>query len=122
MKVIIFGSRHMSFSLFPLIDQAVIKSGFTITEVVCGMAAGADQLGGKWAKQRNIHVSIWRADWDNLGKRAGPTRNKAMGDYADAGIGFIWDNSRGSEHMRKYLEHLGKPHFIVYNGDLDYAF
>lgn len=122
MKVIIFGSRHMPFSLYPLIDQAVKKSGFNVTEVVCGMAAGADQFGGKWARSKGIPVTIMRADWDNLGKRAGPVRNKQMGDYCDAGIGFIWPGSRGSEHMRNYLEHLKKPHFVVYNGELDYAF
>lgn len=122
MKVIIFGSRHMPFSLFPLIDLAVQKSGFKVSEVVCGLAAGADQFGGKWALQNGIAIKKFPADWENLGKRAGPARNKQMGDYCDAGIGFIWPGSRGSEHMRNYLEHLGKPHFIVYNGELDYAF
>lgn len=122
MRVIIFGSRHMPFSLFPLIDQAVKKSGYNVTEVVCGLAKGADQFGGKWALQNGIPVARFPADWENLGKRAGPARNKQMGDYCDAGIGFIWPGSRGSEHMRNYLEYLGKPNFIVYNGELDYAF
>ncbi len=122
MKVIIFGSRTMPFSAFPLIDLAVQKSGYQVTEVVCGMAKGADTLGGKWAYDRGIPIAHFPADWENLGKRAGNARNKQMGDYCDAGIGFIWAGSRGSEHMRNYLEYLGKPHFIVYNGELDYAF
>lgn len=86
------------------------------------MAAGADQFGGKWAKQHNVPVSIFRADWEGLGKRAGPIRNKYMGDYCDAGIGFIWPGSRGTEHMYNYLKHLNKPTFMVYNGEIDYAF
>lgn len=122
MKVIIFGSRHMPFSAYHLIDAAVTKSGYNVTEVVCGMAKGADTLGGKWAYDRGIPIARFPADWENLGKRAGNARNRQMGDYADAGIGFIWAGSRGSEHMRNYLEYLGKPHFIVYNGELDYAF
>ncbi len=122
MKVIIFGSRHMPFALFPLVDAAVTKSHFTVTEVVCGMAAGADQFGGKWAYHNKIAVTKFPADWENLGKRAGPVRNKQMGDYADAGIGFIWPGSRGTEHMMSYLRHLGKPCFMIYNGELDYAF
>jgi hypothetical protein len=122
MKVIIFGSRHMPFSLYPLVGQAIEKSGFDVTEVVCGMARGADTWGAKWAYDNKIPIRKFPANWEEHGKRAGPIRNKEMGDYADAGIGFIWPGSRGSEHMRNYLEHLGKPHFIVYNGELDYAF
>ena len=122
MKVIIFGSRHMPFALYPLIDQAVQKSGFNVTEVVCGMARGADTFGAKWAYHHGIPITKFPAQWDEYGKRAGPVRNKLMGDYCDAGIGFIWPNSRGSEHMRNYLQHLNKPCFVVYNGEIDYAF
>jgi hypothetical protein len=42
MKVIIAGSRHMPFSAYPLIQQAINASGFQVDEVVCGMAKGAD--------------------------------------------------------------------------------
>lgn len=122
MKVIIFGSRHMPFSLYPLIGQAVEKSGFNVTEVVCGLARGADTFGAKWAYHANIPIARFPADWERYGKRAGNIRNREMGDYADAGIGFIWPGSRGTEHMMNYLKHLNKPCFMVYNGELDYAF
>jgi len=122
MKVIIFGSRHMPFSLYPLIQKAVDKSGFNITEVVCGCAAGADTFGAKYAYHQGIPVAKFPADWATHGKRAGPIRNRQMGDYADAGIGFIWSGSRGTEHMMNYLKYLNKPVFMVYNGEIDYAF
>ncbi len=122
MKVIIFGSRHMPFSLYPLIQQAVDKSGFSITEVVCGKARGADTFGAKWAYHKGIPIKYFPADWERLRRAAGPTRNCEMGDYADAGIGFIWPGSRGTEHMMNYLKHLNKPCFMVYNGEIDYAF
>ena len=67
MKVIIFGSRTMPFSAFPLIDLAVQKSGYQVTEVVCGMSKGADTLGGKWAYDRGIPIARFPADWENLG-------------------------------------------------------
>lgn len=122
MKVIIAGSRHMPFSSFPLIGQAVAKSGYNITEVVCGMARGADQLGGKWAYQNGIAVKKFPADWDTHGKAAGPIRNAEMAAYADAAIIFIWDGSRGSADMDRKMRNLKKPSFVVYNGEIDYAF
>lgn len=122
MKVIIAGSRHMPVSMYPLIQQAVDKSGFNITEVVCGCARGADTLGAKWAYEHKIPIKRFPAKWDELGKRAGPARNLEMGQYADAAIIFIWDGSRGSADMERKMRTLKKPCFTVYNGEIDYAF
>lgn len=122
MKVIIAGSRHMPWSMYPLVEKAVKKSGYEVTEVVCGEAKGADTWGKKWAFANKIPVKSFPADWDEHGRRAGPIRNKEMGDYADALIVFIWPNSRGSQHMLSYMQHLGKPCFPVYGGEIDYAF
>lgn len=122
MKVIIAGSRHMPFSMFPLIAQAVERSNYEVTEVVCGMARGADMLGGKWATQNRIPVKCFPADWNTHGKAAGPIRNAEMAQYADAAIIFIWDGSRGSEDMRRKMVCLKKPVFTVYDGNIEYAF
>lgn len=122
MKVIIAGSRHMPFSMYPLIGQAVEKSGFQVTEVVCGMARGADMFGAKWARENGIPIAKFPAKWDEYGLKAGPIRNAEMGQYADAAIIFIWDGSRGSADMERKMRALKKPVFTVWNGDIDYAF
>ncbi len=116
MKVIIAGSRHMPIDQQYLISKAIKKSGFKISEVVCGMAKGADTWGLWWALHHDIPVKRFPADWDTYGKAAGPIRNKQMADYADAAIIFIWDGSRGSENMRVQMEKLKKPVYIVRNG------
>lgn len=121
MKVIIAGSRHMPFSMYPLIQQAVDKSGFNITEVVCGMARGADMFGAKWAYENKIPVKKFPADWDKHRKAAGYIRNAEMAQYADAAIIFIWDGSSGSVDMDRKMRSLKKPSFVVYNGEIDYA-
>lgn len=121
MKVIIAGSRHMPFSRYPLIQQAVDKSGFKITEVVCGMARGADMFGAKWAYENKIPVKKFPANWDEHGKAAGYIRNAEMAQYADAAIIFIWDGSSGSVDMDRKMRSLKKPSFVVYNGEIDYA-
>lgn len=122
MKVIIAGSRHMPFSMYPLIQQAVDKSGFNITEVVCGMARGADMFGAKWAYENKIPVKKFPANWDEHGKAAGYIRNAEMAQYADAAIIFIWGGSSGSVDMDRKMRSLKKPSFVVYNGEIDYAF
>lgn len=116
MKVIIAGSRHMQWTSYPLIDQAVKASGFPITEEICGQALGADTMGAKWAFDNGIPIKNFPADWKKHGKGAGPIRNGEMADYADALIVFIWDGSRGSANMLKQMQDRGKPCFVVYNG------
>lgn len=122
MKVIIAGSRHMPFSMFHLIDEAVKKSNFQVTEVVCGLARGADMFGGKWAVNNSIPVKTFPADWDTHGKAAGPIRNQQMAEYADALIVFIWDGSRGSKDMLMRMDRMKKPTFAVWNGRIEEAF
>ena len=122
MKVIIAGSRHMPFSMFHLIDEAVKKSNFNVTEVVCGLARGADMFGGKWAVDNSIPVKTLPANWDEHGKAAGPIRNQQMAEYADALIVFIWYGSRGSKDMLMRMERMKKPTFAVWNGRIEEAF
>jgi hypothetical protein len=115
-KVIIAGSRHMPSESYPLIGRAVVRSGFPVTEVVCGMAAGADALGHRWADAKELPVKEFPADWSRYGQAAGPIRNRQMAEYADALIVFIWGNSRGSENMRKQMEERRKPVFVIRDG------
>jgi hypothetical protein len=68
-------------------------------EVVCGMAAGADVLGDRWATTNWIPVKEFPAQWDKHGKAAGAIRNVEMADYADVLVAF-WDGeSKGTKHM-----------------------
>jgi len=49
-----------------------------ITEIIEGGAKGADALAAKYADKFNIPLRTFKADWDNLGKKAGPIRNSQM--------------------------------------------
>jgi len=100
MKVIIAGGRDFGKKVV-LIDafRHFQKEYGEITEVVCGMAPGADTLGMLWADFMDIPVKKFPADWDKNGKAAGPIRNKQMAEYADALIAF-WDGkSKGTKNM-----------------------
>jgi hypothetical protein len=68
-------------------------------EVVSGGAKGADYLGERFAKENEIQIKKFPANWNLHGKSAGPIRNKQMAEYADALICF-WDGeSRGTKNM-----------------------
>lgn len=66
MKTIIAGSRTINDP--SLVEQAVRKSGFKITEVLSGGARGIDQLGEAWARQNNLKVRRFPAEWNRYGK------------------------------------------------------
>lgn len=109
MRVIIAGSRHMPESDYHYIEQAVKESRFNISEVVCGMAKGADLFGKRWAETNNIPVAEFSANWSQYGRAAGPIRNAEMAKYADALIVFIYPGSRGSKNMLTQMTELKKP-------------
>ena len=99
MKLIIAGSR--TFGNYKLLSTHLddICARFDITEIVSGTAAGADSLGELYAKEHNIPVKRFPADWKKYGKSAGYRRNALMAQYADACICFSVDDSRGTQHM-----------------------
>ena len=118
-KVIIAGTRYkdkankIPFDDFKLIVEAVDRSGFEITEVVCGMAIGVDKLGEQWAIANNIPVKEMPANWNAHGKAAGPIRNRQMAEYADAAV-IIWDGvSDGSRNMVNEMIRKKKPYYLA---------
>lgn len=111
MKTIIAGSRTIID--YNLVVKAIKESGFTITEVVCGLAKGVDSLGEQYAIENNIPVTYFPADWEKLGRSAGPIRNEQMGDYASAVI-CVWDGkSRGTKHMIHYARKKNLQIYIL---------
>lgn len=97
MRVIIAGSR--SGFRYSDIERFLAQVPFEITTVVCGGAKGVDSLGRVWARQNNIPVEMYLADWEKHGKSAGYKRNQEMAKNADALVA-IWDGeSKGTSHM-----------------------
>lgn len=102
-RIIIAGGRD--FSDYNLIEQTLLNYfnkyhiEKPLVEIVSGGAKGADRLGERFAKQYDIPVKLFPANWDLYGKSAGYRRNKEMAEYADCLIAF-WDGkSKGTGHM-----------------------
>lgn len=98
MKAIIAGGRdfvptqaHINWLLGVLIEQGV-------TEVVCGMAKGADMFGYSIAKGKGLPIKEFPAFWNKYGKSAGYKRNEQMANYAD--ICILFPGGKGTMHMK----------------------
>lgn len=105
MKTIIAGSRTIQD--YAAVERAVQESGFEITQVVSGCARGVDELGKQWGYRHDIPIANFPADWGTYGKQAGPIRNAAMAQYAEALI-LVWNGtSPGSRNMLEAAQKHG---------------
>ncbi len=110
MKTIIAGSRDGV--VYNDIVEAVKESGFDISVVISGAARGADRFGERYAKENNIEIEQYPADWNQYGKSAGYIRNSQMANVADALIA-IWDGtSKGTKNMINTAEKKGLKVFV----------
>ena len=85
------------------------------SEIVSGACRGADALGERYAREHNLQITQFPADWSAYGKSAGPRRNRLMADYADVLVAF-WDGkSRGTKHMIDTARQSGlQVHVVQY--------
>jgi len=111
MKVGIVGSRDFkNYELFSDIMKQYLSD---ISWVVSGGAPGADSLAEKWAKENKKMLTIYPADWLNLGKRAGYVRNTDIVKNSDMIIAF-WDGkSKGTKHTIGLAQKMGKECKII---------
>lgn len=111
MKVVIAGSRAITD--YTALQYAIAQTDFIgIDEIVSGCARGVDTLGERWASERAILVSRFRANWGKFGQAAGLYRNWEMAEYAE-GLLALWDGeSRGTLHMIDCMRRLGKPYEV----------
>lgn len=111
MKTIIAGGRGYQFDQSDIDFLDSMKED--ITEVVSGMARGADTGGMQWAEWVGIPVQEFPAKWINeagmLDKGAGFARNVEMAKYSDALIAF--KGGHGTAHMIQTAE---KYDLLVY--------
>lgn len=79
-RVLICGDRH--WNNYDLILRCVRKAHATepIDIIIEGEARGADVMGRQAAEELGILIAPFPAEWDRLGRAAGPIRNQQMLD------------------------------------------
>jgi hypothetical protein len=70
------------------------------------VAYGADMLAHVWAKRWGVSVSVYPAEWERYGRKAGPYRNREMAEtlenYRAAGCDVVvlaFPGGRGTANM-----------------------
>lgn len=111
MRVIIAGARCCNH--YHVVCQAVRDSGFDITTVISGGAAGVDMLGERYATEHGIPCERHPADWKKYGYVAGFVRNREMAQCADALIAVITGESHGTRNMIRQAQEAGLPVYVT---------
>lgn len=107
MKLAIIGSRD--FTDYKLLCDELKPYLNKITLVISGGAKGADLLGERWARDNNIPIKIFYADWERLGIKAGYIRNHDIIINAECVVSF-WDGkSNGTKHSMSLCKEYKKP-------------
>lgn len=78
MKVLVCGGRD--FNDYKLLNKTLnrVHKHLKISLLIEGGAKGADSLAATWAKENNIPIKTFKADWNKFKKSAGPIRNQQM--------------------------------------------
>ena len=99
LKLLICGSRYWTDE--KAIHMCVLALRKEIDTIVCGGANGADSIAEKVAREFNIPVKVYPANWSKYGKSAGPKRNQEMIDKEspDEVWAFPIGESRGTYDM-----------------------
>jgi hypothetical protein len=102
-RVLVCGGRHFADRqrVFEALDTIHRETG--ITEVIHGDCRGADRLAGEWAGRKQIPISVYRADWDNIDLPGAKIRMRNGRPY-DATAGF-------RRNIRMLIE--GAPQLVI---------
>ena len=99
MKVLVCGGRHFMDRKFLYETLNRIHKETTIHELIHGGANGADIIAGAWANLRKIPVKVYRADWNEYGRSAGPIRNEQMLKEAEPDLVVAFPGGTGTNDM-----------------------
>jgi hypothetical protein len=108
-KTIIAGSRSLAdyATVETAVDDAQAKIGFVVTEVLSCGGAGVDTMAERWAREHDVPVRVFHADYGRDGADAEQVRNGKMVDEADALVA-VWDGvSPGTADMIRQAASAG---------------
>jgi hypothetical protein len=81
--------------------------------IIHGGANGADTFAGLWANLNYVDCTIFLADWEKYGKRAGYLRNVQMLEEGKPDLVIAFPGGRGTQMMINLAKGAGVPVEIV---------
>ena len=98
-RVLICGGRDYANAeaVREALDRVHAERKFEV--VITGGAHGADTMAHDWAISRDIAVEVYMAEWDRLGRKAGPIRNQRMLQEGKPDLVIAFPGGRGTANM-----------------------
>lgn len=115
-KIGIVGSRRRNSSEdFRILNEKFIEIYENGDEIVSGGCySGADNMAEIIAKEKQVPIKIYYAQWDKLGKGAGFARNTDIARDSDILIAVVAeDRTGGAEDTIKKATKMGKQIILV---------
>jgi len=98
MKAIVAGGRNFKGTAEHYEWLYKICKKYSVNEIVSGGATGADRFGECFGFDNGMEVTFFKADWNKLGKSAGPIRNLEMAKYAVGNYPSDHSQDQGDSH------------------------
>jgi cephalosporin hydroxylase len=106
MRALVCGGRDfIDRDMLNATDRLHAERGFSL--VNAGGGRGADTMAEEWAKTRGIPCEVYRADWEGLGRTAGPIRNEQMLREGKPDLVVAFPGGRGTAHMARIAREAG---------------
>lgn len=70
-----------------------------VSEIISGMAPGADSFAAEWAERFGFRLHKFPADWKTHGRAAGPIRNQQMIDEGRPDLVVAFPGGKGTADM-----------------------
>ena len=64
-------------------------------------------MAGAWAEAQGISHEVFKADWDGLGAKAGPIRNRQMLEEGRPDLVVAFPGRSGTDHMKRSAQAAG---------------
>lgn len=77
--------------------------------VIQGGGYGVDLCAKEWAMNNSIPVMEFRAHWADMGRKAGPVRNRWMALYGQPDFVLAFPGGKGTASMVSIAHELGIP-------------
>jgi predicted Rossmann-fold nucleotide-binding protein len=98
-RVLVCGGRDYAdrAAVYASLDSLHAEHGFTL--LIAGGARGADTLAAQWAQDRGIPTQVYMAEWESLGRKAGPIRNLRMLEEGKPDLVVAFPGGKGTANM-----------------------
>lgn len=108
-RVLVCGGRNYADRrhLYGVLDIAHANN--RIVMLIAGGANGADALAIDWARKEQVKFQVFNADWEALGRKAGPIRNQQMLDEGKPHLVIAFPGGRGTADMVERANAAGVP-------------